>query len=51
MGRPRPAAPAQMLDAALDAIEVLLVEASAQPEPLLEQTRKIARAARAWRTP
>lgn len=44
--RPRPA---QMLDAALDAMEALLVEASAQPEPLLEQTRKIARAARRLR--
>ena len=46
--RPRPR---QMVDAALDVIEALLVEATSDPEPLLTQTRKIAQAARRLRNP
>lgn len=46
--RPRPR---KMVNAALDAIEVLLAEASADKEPLITQTRKLAQAARRLRNP
>jgi hypothetical protein len=47
--RPRPR---EMVDAALDVIEVLLREAAAtKPEPLVTQTRRLARMARRLRPP
>jgi hypothetical protein len=44
--RPRPR---EMVDAALDAVEALLLEASAEPEPLVAQSKKLARMARRMR--
>lgn len=41
--------PRDMVDAALDAIEALLIEASDDPEPLLAQSKKLARMARRFR--
>ena len=41
--------PRDMVDAALDAIEALLIEASGDPEPFLAQSKKLARMARRLR--